>query len=166
MLHQISLRACMPHLGADSKTSAPFWICAPGRFCQAKRALTCEVIATRVRRLLDSPHQLGGNEPCKDGAFFFQVLPLALSELRPGEGRQPRLPERGANSRESRHGTALRFSTAIGDLAAPPCLFTACHCRAQCGAIKKPSLAITESAASALTVAATAGLTSRRRVMT
>jgi hypothetical protein len=111
--------------------------------------ITCEVIATRLRRLLDWPHQLGGNEPCKDEAFFFQVLPLALSELRLWEDRRPRLLEHGANRRELRHGTALRFFTAIGDLAAPYCLFTVCRCRAQCGAIKKRSLAITETAASA-----------------
>jgi RNA-directed DNA polymerase len=77
-------------------------------------AITCEVIATRLRRLLDWPRQVGGNEPCKDEAFFFQVLPLALSELRPAEGRRPRLLEHGANRRELRRGTALRFFTAIG----------------------------------------------------
>jgi hypothetical protein len=47
-------------------------------------------------------------------------------------------------------GRRCDFFTAIGDMAAPYCLFTACRCRAHCGVIKKRSSAITESAASSI----------------
>src|SRR6202041_1829055 len=97
--------------------------------------ITCEVIATPLPRLLDWPHQAGGNEPCKDETFCSRALPPALPELRLGELRRSRPPEHGANRRELERGTAHRFFTVIGVPAARYCLFTACRCRAQCGVI-------------------------------